>query len=170
MPARLSSMELSPSSNPEVDGASRPSKRRSGRVVRKPETLDPSTAPKRKRVQPDQPSDGDDVDMLDASDEDDDEDESEPDEEEVREQKRKRRSNAKSKAPAKRAKTNGGATTTTLPMRPAAVKPTKPKKPKKARPSQIASAHEVGGLYGTSFRTLGSFAPLLMSARRCSRR
>ncbi len=145
MPARLSSMELSPPSNPDVDQSARPSRRKSGRVTNKPEQLSPSSgtgSAKRKRA-----TDGLDSDLEQdsASAEGDDESEGEPDEEEMRERRRKARrpSSGEAKGPPKRAKTNG--TTTKLAIR---TTTGKAKKSNKARQLQDAAADEVGGLYG----------------------
>ncbi|KAI9655938.1 MAG: hypothetical protein M1831_004783 [Alyxoria varia] len=154
MPARLSSMELSPSSNPEQDPTSQPSRRKSGRVSKKPEHLSSSfNATKRKRAEARADDVDGDVDMNDASDAEANESEDDPDEEELREKLRKARrasGSKKSKAqPApKKAKPNG-ATTTNLAIRPAKKPASKPRKA--ARRGQIPSAEKVGGLYGSVF-------------------
>jgi hypothetical protein len=138
MPARLSSMELSPASNPDGEETTRPSRRKSGRAVHAPERLVASSAPKRKR---------DDIEDVSGEDEDDDADDApededdEPAEEEVREktQKTKRAGGVKATAP-KRAKTTAG--TTKLASRPK----TKARTTKKG--AKLDSASDVGGLYG----------------------
>ena len=144
MPARLSSMELSPASNPECDSGARPSRRKSGRVTKKPELLSPSTptgSGKRKRVG----SEGD------ASDDDDGDGASagvggtdgESDEEEVRE-RRKKAHGRNANSAAKRPKTNGAKMK--LAIRPAGVKK---KKLRNQAQAQDVTAKEVGALYGT---------------------
>ena len=143
MPARLSSMELSPASNPERDSGARPSRRKSGRVTKKPELLSPSTTTgsgKRKRA----------GDEGDASDNDGDSasagvggTDGESDEEEVR-QRRKKAHGRDAKSAAKRPKTNGAKMK--LAIRPAGVKK---KKLRNQAQAQDVTAKEVGALYGT---------------------
>lgn len=156
MPARLSSMELSSPSNPDIDPSARPSRRKSGRVSKKPEFLAPGPAGKRKRNDGDvdvEDQDGD-ADMDDASETASDDDDDDPDEEELREQRRKkkkkRRGNAdRPKPAAPRRKPNGVASgaSTTLVRRPA-------KKAAKAKKGQFEAeaAEEIGGLYGEHVR------------------
>lgn len=169
MPARLSSMEpsspdadaqqtrSSPADNNDTSAATR---RKSGRVTRKPETIyssAPTPATKRKRGA-DRDADASDDDNPEDEDDEDDEDEDESsegeaDDEELRDKRRKkkRQSAAKAKSTpqrkpaAKKSKPNGD--TLSLAIRPAA----KAKKPRKPRPSKVAAAEEVGGLYGTRF-------------------
>lgn len=130
------------------DATSSSSRRKSGRVTKKPEKFTSGTSPtgtsKRKR------GDGDDS-GVDAdgvtSEEEDESSESEPDEEELRERRRK----SKGKAPAKRsapkkAKTNGKSVT--LAMRPASA-PKKSSRPRKAPiRKSILAGDETEGLYG----------------------
>ena len=143
MPARLSSMEISSPGSDTQTGATR---RKSGRVVRKPEFLaasSPTGSAKRKRTEQDE----EDVGMGgDTSEEEvDDESEGEPDEEEVREKKRAKKGKKAARKPApKKSKTNGE--TVSLAIRPAASG--KAKKPRKARQLKNAPAKEAEGLYG----------------------
>lgn len=163
MPARLSSMEPS---SPDVDAQTRApaenttSRRKSGRVTKKPETIY-STAPtpattKRKRGADEDVDDEDNAHDDDEDEEDeDDSSESEPDDEEVRDKQRKKKRQAAAKAKstpqkkpaAKKSRPNGD--TLSLAIRPA----TKAKKARKPRPSKVAAAEEVGGLYGMRART-----------------
>jgi len=124
----------------ESQGATR---RRSGRVVRKPATAITSSASKRKRGE----VEDDDVEMEDASEGDSEApDEEEPDEEEVKEQKRRAKKPKTSKSAAKKAKSSvNGQAMTSLAIRPAGGA-TKGKKKGKAQ--QNASAEASGGLYG----------------------
>lgn len=137
-------MELSSPTHPDVDASAQPSRRKSGRVSKQTDFL--TSSAKRKRVEDDgaQEDENGDADMDDASDDDQDD---EPDEEELREQRRKQRSKGASKAkpPAKKQKPNGvgAGAHATLVRRPA-------NKATKAKKGQIASAEEVGGLYGKS--------------------
>ncbi|KAK7541595.1 hypothetical protein IWX49DRAFT_178077 [Phyllosticta citricarpa] len=156
MPARLSSMEPS---SPEVDAqapadtTAAGSRRKSGRVTKKPETIY-SSAPapsKRKRNEADEGDDDEGADADNAlveEEEDEESSEDEPDEEEIREKRRKKvaaRKNKPQKKPAaKKSKPNGELS---LAIRPAG----KQKKAKKPRPSKIAAAEEVGGLYADVF-------------------
>lgn len=136
-------MELSPASNPERDSGARPSRRKSGRVTKKPQFLSPSSGTgsgKRKRA-------GSDGDALDG-----DEDsasageggtDGEPGDEEMSARRRKPNGrNAKSAA--KRPMTSG--VKMKLAIRPAGVKN---KKPRKQGQAQDVTAREIGGLYGT---------------------
>jgi cohesin complex subunit SA-1/2 len=133
--------------------ASSATRRRSGRVSKKPEKLASASSPagsaKRKRgdnddsgVEADDPS----------TDEQSDSSEGEPDEEELRERQRKRRGKAPAKRPApKKSKTNGAPIS--LAMRPATNASRKlTKRPRKAaiRKSAIAE-EEPEGLYGRQF-------------------
>ena len=145
MPARLSSMELSSPSNPDVDPSARPSRRKSGRVPKKPEFLSPGASSKRKRDQPgpDSENANEDVEMDDASE---DVDEDDPDEEELREQRRKKKRVRKDhvRPSVKERKTPNGVpagSTSTLVRRPA-------KKPVKSPKGHFEAAEDVGGLYG----------------------
>ena len=142
MPARLSSMEIS---SPDPDTQTGATRRKSGRVVKKPEFLaasSPTGSAKRKRTKQDEG----DVDIGDDTEEEvDDESEGEPDEEEVREKKRAKKGKKAARKPApKKSKTNGE--TVSLAIRPAAGG--KAKKPRKARPLKNAAAEEAEGLYG----------------------
>ncbi|OJD30578.1 nuclear cohesin complex subunit [Diplodia corticola] len=144
----------SPADNNETSAATR---RKSGRVTRKPETIYSSAATpatKRKRGADREADASDDDDIEDEDDEDEDESsEGDADDEELRDKRRKkkRQSAAKAKStpqrkPAtKKSKPNGD--TMSLAIRPA----TKAKKPRKPRPSKVAAAGEVGGLYGDVF-------------------
>ena len=148
MPARLSSMELSSPSNPDVDSSARPSRRKSGRVSKQPDFLSPGNGKRKRRTEGVQAGDEDvDQDMEDASDVDDNEEnDDEPDEEELREERRKKKRKVaadKPKPATKKQKPNGviTGTSTTLARRPA-------KKIPKPQKGQIESALQVGGLYG----------------------
>ncbi|KAK0664304.1 Cohesin subunit psc3 [Lasiodiplodia hormozganensis] len=144
----------SPADNTETTATTR---RKSGRVTRKPETIYSSAATpatKRKRGADRQADASDDDDPEDDDEDDEDESsESDADDEELRDKRRKkkRQSAAKAKATpqrkpaAKKSKPNGD--TLSLAIRPAA----KTKKPRKPRPSKVAAAEEVGGLYGEVF-------------------
>ncbi|KAL1626193.1 cohesin complex subunit [Diplodia seriata] len=144
----------SPADNNDTSAATR---RKSGRVTRKPETIyssAPTPATKRKRGADRDADASDDDNPEDEDDEDEDESsEGEADDEELRDKRRKkkRQSAAKAKStpqrkPAtKKSKPNGD--TMSLAIRPA----TKAKKPRKPRPSKVAAAEEVGGLYGDVF-------------------
>ena len=148
MPARLSSMELSPDSNPDAEQSARPSRRKSGRAVHAPERLVASSAPtKRKRDEIedfDDEGDEDDVDMG-ADGEEDEQDEDDGDDEaaaeEVRDRKRKtRRTTSTGATASKKAKTKS------TKVKPATRPKVKARTVKKG--AQIDSAEEVGGLYG----------------------
>lgn len=138
MPARNSSMELS-SPDVEAQGATR---RKSGRVVRKPETLISSSAPKRKRGE----DEIDDIEMEDASEaESEDQDEDDPDEEELKEKRRRAKKAKMSKSAAKKFKpTMNGQAHKTLAIRPATGAP----KAKKKKVQLNVDAESAGGLYG----------------------
>ncbi|EKG16453.1 Armadillo-like helical [Macrophomina phaseolina MS6] len=149
-------------SSPAADNntTSTATRRKSGRVTKKPETIystAPTPAAKRKRgayadAQHEHDEDDD-------SEEDDESSEGEPDDEEVREKQRKKKRQAAAKAKstpqkkpaAKKSKPNGD--TLSLAIRPAA---NKAKKPRKPRPSKVAAAEEVGGLYGEVFAGIQS--------------
>ena len=145
MPARLSSMELSSPSNPEVDSSARPSRRKSGRATKQTEFLSPAGSAKRKRNQDAvDPTDADsDAESDDAPEED--ENDNDPDEEELRERRRKQKSKAanKPKPTAKKQKINGvsAGASATLVSRPA-------KKATKGKKAPRPSAAQAGGLYG----------------------
>lgn len=126
------------------DGESRrATRRKSGRVVRKPDTLISSSATKRKRSE----DESDDVEMEDASEADIEEpDEDEPDEEELKERKRRTKKAKTSKPATKRAKSNvNGQAVRSLAIRPAAGAA---KGKKKVKAQQNAAAEAAGGLYG----------------------
>lgn len=135
------------SPEPEAQtGAS--TRRKSGRVVRKPEHFgasSPAVSMKRKRTDAEEEAaevEGD------ASEEEDEEEESEgeADEEELKEKRRRARKAAKPtqrKPAAKKTKTNGA--THSLAIRPAGGKA---KRPKKAKPLGDAAAEDAEGLYG----------------------
>ena len=129
------------SSPAAADAPSASTRRKSGRVTKKPEQYGATT--KRKRNE----TNGDDVDGDDASDADSSEDEDgEPDEEEMKEKrKRARTSNAaKPKAPAKKKAKAVNGEPVSLAIRPAKSAP-KRRKPQQAT---AADAENVGGLYG----------------------
>lgn len=135
-------MELS---SPTQDGPATATRRKSGRVSKKPETFGAPT--KRKRNE----NTGDDVEVEDASDaESDDEPESEPDEEELKEKRRRaKKANATTtKAPAKKKAKAVNGTAVNLAIRPAK------SAPKRRKPQQATAddAESVGGLYGLSSR------------------
>ncbi|KIW60423.1 hypothetical protein PV05_00639 [Exophiala xenobiotica] len=137
------------------------SRRKSGRVVRRPEifsqehhegSLPTNGTSKRKRPTDTTDADDEEDDGEEESEDDEDESEDEPDEEELKAQRRAQRANAAAAKPAtKRAKTTGGSSTT-LAMRPANTTRTAGGKAAKtqkarARPSQ---AH-LQGLYAEVF-------------------
>jgi cohesin complex subunit SA-1/2 len=143
-------MSAAVSTSGVTEVASSDARRRSGRVVRKPEKLasapSPSGSAKRKR------RDNDDSGVEageSTSEEQSDSSEGEPDEEEMRERQRKRKGKGAAKRPApKKPKTNGAPIS--LAMRPAAGASRKlTKRPRKAaiRKSAI-SEEEPEGLYG----------------------
>jgi cohesin complex subunit SA-1/2 len=142
------SAAISPS--PVDDGASAATRRRSGRVTRKPEklasTASPADSAKRKRG--DNDDSGVEADGA-TSDEQSESSEGEPDEEELRERRPKRKSKTPAKRPAtKRPKTNGASIS--LAMRPATGASRKlTKRPRKAAIRKSAvSGEEPEVLYG----------------------
>ena len=145
MPHRVSSMEAS-SPPVEVDSTAA-TRRKSGRVSKKPDAYSPNAATKRKRAGAlDGAEDGD---AGDASEPESESSEGEPDEEELRESKKRARKQKSSARPQKKPKVNGE--TVRLPVRPAG----KTKRPKKAKPLKDAkAAEEAGGLYGMRTRAL----------------
>jgi cohesin complex subunit SA-1/2 len=148
MPARNSSMELS---SPEIDVQQSATRRKSGRVVRKPDSV-AAASTKRKR----NATEGGDIEMEDASDDSEESDEEEPDEEELKEQ-RKKRARSQKKAPSKPATKKAKAANgepVRLAIRP---NPTKKSRAKPKLPNQIADAEAVGGLYGESSCALPLF-------------
>ncbi|KAF2398810.1 STAG-domain-containing protein [Trichodelitschia bisporula] len=156
MPARTSDMD-SP-----TQGTSR---RKSGRVVKKPDVLGSSAPPpagsKRKRSDGETDEEdngeveqtGEDIDMPDASSSDSDSTEGEPDPEEIKERKKRARQSRAArgsrpparKPAAKKPKPNGQKLS--LAIRPATTKP----KQRKTRAQPIEDADAVGGLYGDVF-------------------
>lgn len=125
------------------DGESRgATRRKSGRVVRKPDTLITSSATKRKRDEEEM----DDVEMEDASEAEVDESEDEEPDEEIREKKRRVKKAKTSKPAPKKAKPNvNGQAVTSLAIRPAKGK----KKTKtKTKAQRNSAAEAAGGLYG----------------------
>lgn len=143
MPARLSSMELSSPSNPDVDASAQPSRRKSGRVHKKPEFLSPGSAGKRKR---DARETGDADGGADMNDESEDENDDDADEEELREQRRKKKrvNKDRSRPTAKKKRMANGITlggSSILVRRPA-------NKAAKSKNASSDAAAEVGGLYG----------------------
>lgn len=131
------------------DATSSSSRRKSGRVTKKPEKFAAGASPtgtsKRKR------GDGHDsgVDADEATSEEEDEStEGEPDEEELRERRRKTKGKAPAKRPAqKKAKTNGKSVT--LAMRPATGAPKRASRPRKGPVRKsILAGDETEGLYG----------------------
>lgn len=131
------------------DATSSNSRRKSGRVTKKPEKFTPGTdqieTSKRKRG--DENDSGVDADGATSEDEDE-SSEGEPDEEELRERRRKSKGKAPAKRPAqKRAKTNGKSVT--LAMRPATGAPKRSSRPRKAPiRKSILAGDETEGLYG----------------------
>ncbi|GAB7339566.1 hypothetical protein MBLNU457_6172t1 [Dothideomycetes sp. NU457] len=123
------------------------SRRRSGRVVKKPDFLAPeASAPsKRKRATADEEVE-DDEDVEDESEEED-EEEAEPAEEEVRATKARKPKNAPKRPAAKKPKTNGAVAH--LPIRGTTTKARSRKK--KAQAPDTADAEEAGGLYTEVF-------------------
>jgi cohesin complex subunit SA-1/2 len=139
MPARNSSMELS---SPEVDVQQSATRRKSGRVVKKPDSVATASS-KRKR----NATEGADIDMEDASDESEESEDDEPDAEELKEQRKKRarsQKKAPSKPAAKKAKSANGEPVR-LAIRP---NPTKKSRAKPKPQNQFGDAEAVGGLYG----------------------
>lgn len=143
-------MELSSPSNPEVDSSVQPSRRKSGRVSRKPDVLTPSFTAKRKRIENvEAQDDNSDVGMdEDASSGEEQGETDGPDEEESRQIRRAKRfkSNIKrSNAASKKTRIDGDASGLAIRQRQA-----QPKKARKLPKARIANAQEAGGLYGTS--------------------
>jgi cohesin complex subunit SA-1/2 len=130
------------------DATSSSSRRKSGRVTKKPEKFTSGTSPTgtSKRKRGDENDSG--VDADGATSEEDESSEGEPDEEELRERRRKSKGKAPAKRPAqKKAKTNGKSVT--LAMRPATGAPKKSSKPRKAPiRKSILAGDETEGLYG----------------------
>lgn len=137
MPARLSSMELSPVSSPIAEQSTRPSRRKSGRAVHAPERLVASSAPKRKRDEDEDVEDeDDDEDMDDVLGE----EEDEPAAEEIQDKQRKARRTGGGRATApKRVKTTA---TSKLATRP------KGKTKIIRKGAKLVAAEDAGGLYG----------------------
>lgn len=125
-------------------------RRKSGRVVKKPEVFAPSHATKRKRDSGADDDEDDDVDMEDDEDasSDDEGDDEEPDEEELRERRRNKRKAAARKPSAKKPKANGAEVNL-------AIRPAKSKKSRRPRPRQSALA-DGEGLYGMRTMTARS--------------
>lgn len=140
----MSSPLSSPTASTEGDSNNR---RRSGRVVKKPDFLAPeaSATSKRKRATANEEVE-DDEDAEDESEEEDVE-EAEPAEEEVRATKARRPKNVPKRPAAKKPKTNG--TVAHLPIRGTTTK-ARPRK-KKAQAPDTADAEEAGGLYTEVF-------------------
>lgn len=129
-------------SSPETDFERGASRRKSGRVVKQPDSLIASS--KRKRTA----AEGEDADVEDASEDGESSEDGEPDEEELREQKKRARKPQK-KAPAankpaaKKAKQTNGE-----PVR-LAIRSVVPKRSRSKKPQhKVADAEAVGGLYG----------------------
>jgi len=123
------------------------SRRRSGRVVKKPDFLapEPSATSKRKRATGDEEVEDDEDDEEESEEED--EEEAEPAEEEVRAQRARKPKNAPKRPAAKKPKTNGA--TAHLPIRSTTTK-ARPRK-KKAQALDMEDAEEAGGLYTEVF-------------------
>lgn len=148
MPGRLlETMSSSPLSGPD-DANSR---RKSGRVTRKPDFLapEPTASAKRKRVGVDMQEDDVGPATSESGGEDDEEedDDEEPDEEELKEQRSRKPKSAPKRPAAKKPKTNGA--TASLPIRSTTSK-SRPRK-KKAQAMDAADAEEAGGLYTEVF-------------------
>ena len=129
-------MELSSPSNPDVDPSAKPSRRKSGRVVKAPAVFSPEGSAKRKR------SDGEDSD--DESPDEAQPSDGEPDEEELKEKKRKVKRTGSTKTATKRSKANG--VITELPIRSATKG--KANRPKKAAKAKVALPEGAVGLFG----------------------
>ena len=143
-------MELSSPSNPEVDPSVQPSRRKSGRVSKKPDVLTPSFTTKRKRTEDEEAQDENgDVEMdEDASSGEEQGETDGPDEEEAREARRAKRSKSntnRSNVASKKARVDGDAPGLAIRQRQA-----QPKKARKLPKAKLANAQEAGGLYGTS--------------------
>jgi cohesin complex subunit SA-1/2 len=139
MPARNSSMDLS---SPEAEPTQGATRRKSGRVVKKPDNIAAASS-KRKR----NAAETEDVDIGDdASEESEESDDDEADEEEVKERRKRARNQKKTnntKPAAKKAKAANGE-----PVR-LAIRPNPTKKSRaKPRPQNLADAEAAGGLYG----------------------
>jgi cohesin complex subunit SA-1/2 len=132
-------MELS---SPEIE-ARGTTRRKSGRVVRKPHTLISSSATKRKRDE----DEIDDAEMEDASEvESEEQDEEDPDEEELKERRRRAKKAKTNKSAAKKAKpTVNGQAHKALAIRPATVAP---KAKKRTKVHLSVDAESAGTLYG----------------------
>lgn len=146
-------MELSPSSNPSIDGPSRPSRTKSGRVSKKPEALSPSSSTKRKRDNDaDDAEDSDqDVDMQSEHSEEQDVQDDNFEEEVVLASRRKKRSSAgKAKPAAKKSKPNTASAT--LAIRGGKGKQKQPPKP---RNSSTNAAEGAIDLYSKRDPALG---------------
>jgi cohesin complex subunit SA-1/2 len=141
-------MSVAVASSSAIDLSSSAPRRKSGRVVKKPELFaasSPVGSAKRKRTDE---SDNE-VDAADSISEEEPEEssEGEPDEEELREKRRKSKNKSAARKPApKKPKTNGE--TMSLAMRPAKPKASKPKKPRKVPARKSAIADDAEGLYG----------------------
>lgn len=134
------------SSSPISTADDAASRRRSGRVKRKPDFLAPeaTTSTKRKRSDADAEEANGEDDLDESSSEPEDDDEAA--EEEIRDRRKAR--NAPKKSAAKKPKTNGTAATT-LPIRAPAAKSRSRKK--KGQPMDMADAEGAGGLYTEVF-------------------
>jgi len=140
-------------------------RRKSGRVSRKPEKFTPGASPsgsaKRKRGGDGSGSDEDDDGGLDAdapsSEQEGESSEGEPDEEELRERQRKKKSRPAAKRPApKKPKTNGE--TLSLAIRPATNAARKAsKRLRKAPVRKSMLPEQVAGLYGRRFRSCAPY-------------
>lgn len=121
-------------------------RRRSGRVVKKPDILGDqiSTAGKRKRGEA--AADDNEDEDLDEDEDDDEEEDGEPDEEELKARRKRARKSApsKPKAPKKTQQSNG----MNLAIRPA--KKPKPARSRAKKAVRFSAAEDVGGLYGQS--------------------
>lgn len=125
-------------------------KRRSGRVIRKPETLyaaTPADGAKRKRTATDDDQQGEDDDENEEEDESDSEEDDDADEEEVKDKSTRKAKTAARKPAAKRPKPNGEVN---LPIRATTSKARRPAK-RKAKTLDSAAAEEAGGLYAEVF-------------------
>jgi cohesin complex subunit SA-1/2 len=127
-------------SSPAADAPSKATRRKSGRVSKKPDTFGASAKRKRNDT-------GDDVDVDDASDaESSEESEGEPDEEEPKEQRKraKKATAAKPKAPAKKKAKAVNGEAVSLAIRPAKSAPRR----RKPQAAMATDAETTGGLYG----------------------
>jgi cohesin complex subunit SA-1/2 len=140
------SVAVAPSS--AIDLSSSAPRRKSGRVVKKPELFAASSPVGRAKRKRTDESDNE-VDTADAMSEEEPEEssEGEPDEEELREKRRKSKNKPAGRKPAtKKPKPNGE--TMSLAIRPANPKASKPKKPRKVLARKSAIADDANGLYG----------------------